>query len=45
MALNEWGLMAYLPSDYYSLLGASSKVDPLECLKLIISYELDELHY
>ena len=32
MALTEWGLMAYLPSDYCSLLGTSSKVDPLDCL-------------
>ena len=29
-ALNEWGLMAHLPSDHCSLLGAFSKGDPLK---------------
>ena len=29
-ALNEWGLLAYLPSDHCSLLGTFSKVDPLK---------------
>ena len=32
MALKEWGLMAHLPSDHCSPLGAFSEVDPLRCL-------------
>ena len=32
MALNEWGLLAHLPSDHCSLLGAFNEGDPLGCL-------------
>ena len=34
MALNEWGLLAHLPSDHCSLLGAFNEGDPLGCLKM-----------
>ena len=34
MALTEWGLMAHLPSDHCSLLGAFNEGDPLGCLKM-----------
>ena len=40
------GNMAYLPNGHDRPSGYISEVDPLWIgLKLIISYELDELHY
>ena len=32
MALTKWGLLAHLPSDHCSLLGAFNEGDPLGCL-------------